>query len=186
MRLDLTSYILCCTLILACSSDRARLPNAQQPANEKRVSSQDSIRSVDFNGISYPRYRDLNGNHITTKPGQYSPAFVEYGDVTTDRDEDAIVVLPVATQGTAIPHNIYIFSVLDGKLILLADIETCDRADGGLRRVFAEDGKLVLELYGKGKILGSDLCADDGTRKEIPYPYAITRSRYAWENGRFI
>jgi hypothetical protein len=45
---------------------------------------------------------------------------------------------------------------------------------------------LILELYGRGKTLGSDLCADDGTRNEQPYPYAVTRSRYEWRGGRFV
>jgi hypothetical protein len=119
----------------------------QRSVKEREVASPkplEAIRSVDLKRLSYPRYRDLDGNHITIESGEAWPAFVKYGDVTGDGREDAIVVLAEQTRGTAIPYHVYFFSIVEDKPTLLADIETCDRADGGLRRAYAQGDNLIL------------------------------------------
>jgi hypothetical protein len=140
---------------------------------------------VDFSQVSYPNYRTLEGRKTTLKPGDGSPAYLDYGDVTGDGDEEAFAVLPIETRGTAIPHHVYIYSFQGRVLTLLWDFETCDRADGGLRKIYAENTRLVVELYGRDKRLGTNLCADDRTGTEQPYPYLVTRSRFSWINGKF-
>ena len=160
------------------SDHQALMPTPKQEA----VS---SIRSVDFNEVAYPNHPLPNGTRTTLKPGEAAPEFIAYGDVTNDGIEEAIIVMPIQTHGTAIPHHIYIYALKDHRPLLLWDFETCDRADGGLRQVSALEGKLVVELYGRNKVIGTTLCADDGTRKEHPYPYLITRSRYIWDSREF-
>lgn len=36
---------------------------------------------------------------------------------------------------------------------MIWDFDTGGRADGGLRQVYAEDGQLVIELYGKDRVV---------------------------------
>ena len=95
------------------------------------------------------------------------------------------MMLGIESNGSAIPEIVYIFSLQNGRPKLLWSFETGERADGGLRQVYADCGHLVVELYGRGKIIGTDLYADDGTRAEQPYPYIVTRTRYQWRRDRF-
>jgi hypothetical protein len=149
------------------------------------------IRSVDFSAVSYPNLPDYSHSsgykkkRITLKPGEGAPSHINYGDVTDDGAEEAIVVLPIENRGSAIPYYVYIFTMHQGKPKLIWDFETGDRADGGLRQVYAQDGDLIIELYGRGKIIGTDVLDDDGTREEQPYPYSITRSRFVWVGEKF-
>jgi hypothetical protein len=69
---------------------------------------------------------------------------------------------------------------------LLWRFEDGDRADGGLRRIYAENGGLVVELYGKGKTVGGDLFADDGMTGGDCCPTHFTRARYRWDGERFM
>jgi len=188
----LCCLLLFCGLAFACSLGRSN-PQSQEiktklvvPAQPslQRIST-DSIRSVDFSNLAFPNYRTADGRKVTLKPGEAAPAHINYGDVTGDGIDEAIVVLPIETRGTAIPHHVYIYTMKEGSPSLLWDFETCDRADGGLRQVYARSGELIIELYGRGKVLGTNICADDGTRKEHPYPYAVTASHFVWRQGEF-
>jgi hypothetical protein len=158
-----------------------------------------SIRSIDFENFTYPYTSGLvwprsrqktfklhNGTFPETKRavGMYF-GHVFYGDVTGDGVEEALVFLVVHTNGSAIPGCVYVYQMRHGRPQLLWSFDTGDRADGGFRQIYADRGQLVLELYGRGKILGRDLYADDGTRAETPYPYLITRTRYVWRRNRF-
>ena len=73
---------------------------------------------------------------------------VSYGDLTRDGIEEAIVSLVVIVQGgTARPHIHYIYTIDKTKPKLLRMFDTGDRADGGLRQIYAEKGGLVVERY---------------------------------------
>lgn len=74
---------------------------------------------------------------------------VAYGDVTGDDIEEAIVVMFEDVTGTAIPYFAYIFAIEKEQPKLLWAFATGDRAQGGLRRAYAENSELVVELYGK-------------------------------------
>ena len=158
-----------------------------------------TIRSIDFANFTYPYTSDLvwprdriktftlhNSKFLETKHRVgMSLANVSYGDVTGDGVEEAILYFGVHTNGSAAPGCVYIYTMRGKRARLLWAFDTGDRTDGGLRRVYAENGELVVELYGRGKIIGRDLYADDGTRAEVPYPYACTRTRYRWRGKRF-
>ena len=148
------------------------------------------IRSIDFNNVAFPHYLTYIGDrgkkeYVTLKPGDGGPAMLNYGDVTGDGIEEAMMMLGIESNGSAIPEIVYIFGLENGKPKVLWSFETGDRADGGLRQVYADGGNLVVELYGRGKIIGTDLYADDGTRAQQPYPYIVTRTRYRWMKTHF-
>jgi len=149
-----------------------------------------NIHSVDFANFTYHWIADLGNpkKTFTLKNGEL-PATrnerglidkmgvflqgVKYGDVTGDGVEEAIVSLSIQTGGSAIPGIIYIYTLRKNRPMLLWSRSTGDRADGGLRDVYAENGQLVVELNSS---IGSrgDCC-----------PTRFTRTRYEWRAGRF-
>jgi hypothetical protein len=108
---------------------------------------------------------------------------VVYGDVTADGSEDAMVVQSQNIHGSAIPYFVYVFTMNGAKPKLLWSFVTGDRAQGGLRRVFAESGNLVVELYGKAAYVG--MANYDASADCAACATHYTRSRYAWQSNHF-
>lgn len=128
-----------------------------------------AIREIDFANFEYPLAKNVR---ITLRNGKYEGnaqledypvtlSHLAYGDVTRDGSEDAVVVVFENVRGSAIPYYVFIYSIVDGSPELLWSFETGDRADGGLRQVYAESGNLLIELYGKG----TSMVANSITRK---------------------
>ncbi|MGI8732269.1 MAG: hypothetical protein ACR2LM_03080 [Pyrinomonadaceae bacterium] len=159
------------------------------------------IRSLDFGNFTYrakPIY-SKGDRSFTLKNGKYegryrgvfdipypvSLSYLSYGDVTGDEVEEALVVLFENVKGTAIPYYVYVYTLKKGSPKLLWSFETGDRADGGLRQVYSENGELVIEVYGKGKTIGGDLYAEDGMTGGDCCPTHFTRARYQRQGNRF-
>jgi hypothetical protein len=178
----------------------ALLPGAQSsPAR--------SIRDIDFKNFTYPKLptgKCSRMSKVRVRDGKYgsfknfSPRVVPragcwqvsvgtviYGDVTGDGREEAIVVLYAEMGGTESSDDVFIYSLRNGKPVLLWKFWTGDRADGGLVKLYAENGKLVVELAGKNKFIGGDYFANDGTSNGACCPTVITRSKYQWVDGAF-
>jgi len=152
-----------------------------------------SIRRVDFSNFSYPLPKDFieparEQKPIILRDGKLSATrdkhgFVAemgmslinigYGDATGDGEEEAIIVLSVQTGGSALPNIVYVYTWRDERPFLLWSFVTGDRADDGLRRVFTENGKLLLELYSPIDKKG-DCC-----------PAYFKRIRLIWRGNRF-
>lgn len=107
---------------------------------------------------------------------------VVYGDVTNDGVEEALVVLSVYTGGTAHPHVVYIYRTNNHLPHLLWGFNTGDRGDGGLRQIWSENGELVIDLYGKDRVIGKDLYKADDFQS---HPDWFTRAHYKWNGKRF-
>lgn len=112
----------------------------------------------------------------------------KFFDVTGDGEDEAVVILKIETGGSAIPQIVHVFSWKDGRPELIWPFRTGDRADGGLKNIFAEDGDLVVELYGQDRFLlgqtetgriGDDL-------EQICCPTHFTRSIYKWNGKNFL
>lgn len=107
-----------------------------------------------------------------------------YGDVTGDDNEEALVVLTMGVRGTAIPYYVYVYAAGRGGPKLLWSFYAGERGDGGLRRVYAEGGALVVELYGRDRVVdGGTSAGEDNVGVCCPKFY--TRSRYVWRGRRF-
>jgi len=141
----------------------------------------------DFRNFKYPGYCfDVDRHPFTLTDGEFkekkkSGMWIKFrnsyfADVTRDGDPDAMVVLSIITGGSAAPNCVYIFSKGKGdhpKLIELWAVETGDRADGGLRKIYDENGDLVIERYlSEGKL--GDCC-----------PQYYMKETYRWERDRF-
>lgn len=181
---------------LACSSSASRSHKPDvQTKDTLNIASPTStpvpvplIRSVDFDKVSYPHfpdYSDPNGRSkkfVTLKPGEGGPNFINYGDITGDGSEDAMVALGIDNHGSAIPHYVYIFTQENGKLKLIWNFETGDRADGGLRNVYGDNGQLVIELFGKDRVIGRRLYRGE---EGLCCPSSYTKTHYRWTGRRF-
>jgi hypothetical protein len=150
------------------------------PAEIRRSDSR--IRQIDFREFTPPpqscsqRISVENGrvHLIQEKPvqqGSVGAAFVNYGDVDGDGQEDALVAVAIETAGSAIPYCAYVYTLHSGTPKLLWSIQTGDRAEGGLRRMYAEDKELIVELY-----------STDGSNGAC-CPSRYDRIRFRW-NGR--
>ena len=162
-------------------------------------SSVSPIRTVDFANFQFPSeftgirggFKVTNGELLPKKRDSIGRPLdtwlklvdVAYGDVTGN--EDAIVDLGWITGGSALPDLVYIYTLRKGKPKMLWAFETGDRADGGYKNVYAENGKLVVELQGKEKIIGNNLYEDDGTKNGDCCPTFFTRTQYEWLANRF-
>ncbi len=149
-----------------------------------------NIRSVDFANFTYSwilPFGDPDKSFILKKgelPATYDKrgirddvgiffGSVKYGDVTGDSTEEAIVFLSVETGGSSIPGILYIYTWQNNRPKLLWSRSTGDRADGGLRDAYAEDGNFVLELNSSDGKLG-DCCA-----------VKFERTKYKWNGKKF-
>lgn len=177
---------------ISCSAgqiSRSASKSTVRPGSEHTSSSpipnvDSRIRSVDFDDIEYPNFPDYNADEdrtITLGPGEGGPNFINYGDVTGDGVEDAMVVLGISVRGSAIPHYVYIFT-MEERPKLIWDFETGDRADGGLRQVYADKGQLVIELFGKDRVIGGELHEE---HEPLCCPSSFTRARYKWTGTHF-
>lgn len=198
--------ILLCTLLItlsACSRAEIQAPSLAQssaspsPTQKVKVdpspTPNSSIRSVDFGNVAYPDYpEDLDphdpdygrrAKRVTLKAREGEPYSANYGDVTRDGIEEAMVVLGVNLKGSAITAMVYIFSLQAGQPKLLWHFQSGDRADGGLRQIYAENSQLVIELYGKNRIIGGDLYRGE---EGLCCPSSFTRTRYEWRSNRFV
>ncbi len=112
----------------------------------------------------------------------------KYFDVTGDGQDEAIVVLKIETSGSAIPQIVYLFSWKGGKPELIWPFRTGDRADGGLKDLRAENGMLVVELYGQDRfVLGQTETGKIGDdREQLCCPTYFTRSFYKWNGRNFL
>ena len=165
-------------------------PTATAVNNADTRQNVSAIRAIDFGNFEYPLAKNVR---ITLRNGKYegnaqeedfpiSLSHLAYGDVTRDGSEDALVVLFENVRGSAIPYHVFVYSIVDGSPKLLWSFETGDRADGGLRQVYAESGDLTIELYGKGTSIGGKLY---NTEEAACCPRFVSRTRYQWSQNRF-
>jgi hypothetical protein len=179
-----------------------------QPLNgnipEARLAEQDSkIRTVDFANFSYsaePIYKkvstfklvngdfqpppyDPNGEWPASRSQVVSLVTVAYGDVTGDAIEEAMVVLFEDVNGTAIPYYVYVYTIESTQPKLLWAFAAGDRAQGGLRKVYSDQGELVVELYGDGARVDGEIYVN--APNGACCPTLFTRTHYRWFDGEF-
>jgi hypothetical protein len=147
------------------------------------------IRSVNFENFTYPEIGSRG--KFTLKDGQEptdsdprSLVDVIYGDVTGDGEEEALVVHSQSTGGSAIPYFVYVYTMNRGKPKLLWSFYAGERGDGGLRQVYGEGGGLVVELYGRDRVVNGGTSVEEDNIG-VCCPKFYTRSRYEWRGGRF-
>jgi hypothetical protein len=162
---------------------------ASGPSIESNPGSDSSIRGIDFENFTYP---EIGSRGRFTLKGGEEPAAGEprslvnvvYGDVTRDGKEDAMVVHSQSIRGSAIPYYVYIYSLERNRPKLLWSFYAGERGDGGLRQISAVSGELVIELYGRDRIINGGTSEFEDSNG-VCCPRFYTRSSYEWHGGRF-
>jgi len=180
------------------TSNFVSLPKPSPTIETTPETKNSSIRQIDFSNFTFQGSNGLfptaeyetetftlhNGKSEQTED-QYAMQLtpIEYGDVTGDKTEEAIISFHVLTEGSAGVNHVYIYTLKENKPSFLWGFESGDRASGGLNRAYAEGGKLVVELYGRGTQVEGNL----GMTEPVGYccPRSFTRTRYQWRNNRF-
>jgi hypothetical protein len=186
-------------LTSACSAAKTKSPalteKAISPSPSPRFEASPSqkanspIRSVDFENFTYPEIGSRRT--FTVKDGvepnaeeARSVLDVIYGDVTTDGIEDAIVVHSQSIRGSAIPYFVYVYAMNGTRPKLLWSFDAGERGGGGLRQISADGGEMVVELYGRDRVVNGGTSSDEDNMG-VCCPRFFTRSRYEWRDGRF-
>jgi hypothetical protein len=177
-------------------------PSASPRQNESPRPS--FIRRVDFGNFTFPslptnkcsmeQVRLIKGTYDAPKlRAQRSEedcwsvvlVSVDYGDVTDDGVEEAMVVLYAEAGGNESRQDVFVYASEGSDPKLLWKFATGDGADGGLKRVFADNGKLVIELYGLGAKIGKDVYGMNPPEVGTCCPKHFTRTIYKWVAGSF-
>ncbi len=175
-------------------------PTLSEILDNKNSQSSAPIGKFDFTNYTYPLPRgweDADSKEITLTGGirrlteeKIGMKYVtrKFGDVTGDGENEAFVILAVETGGSAMPQIVYIFKWSEDKPELIWYFRTGDRADGGLKRVWAEDGELWIDLFGRDRYIFAQMetskIVDDEQR--ICCPSHFTRTRYKRSGNDFV
>lgn len=186
--------------------------------DDRSITTSSLIGNFDFKNFTYdlPRgWENPDGSGITLTDGRVAPVAVDitnkmsdeeraqarsqrriglsyvttkYFDVTGDGEDEAIVVLKIETAGAAIPQVVYIFTWIDARPELIWPFRTGDRADGGLKDIRAENGELVVELYGQDRFLlgQTETGKITGDEEQLCCPTHFTRTHYKWKGSAFL
>lgn len=173
------------------------------PTPEPTQTTTSPIGKFDFKNYTYPLPRGWQGavSEITLENGKaplsmdeeekkIGASFIKtnFGDVTGDGQDEAFVILKIETGGSALPQIVYVFEWKNEKPELIWHFRTGDRADGGLRDIKADNGELVIELYGQDRYIFGEVetLKIVGDEEQLCCPTYFTRNRYKLTNGRFV
>ncbi len=163
------------------------------------------IRNFDFKNFSYPEavygylsrkkgignlgrsryfYKLEDGGEleIRDKSGllKNSPASLSslvYEDLTGDSEPEALIELSILTGGSAMANELYVYTWSHKHPQKIFSFSTGDRADGGFRKMYAENGDLMIELNA-GDENAPDCDGCQSTR--------LMRIRYKWDGRKFV
>jgi hypothetical protein len=154
-----------------------------------------SLRSIDFGNFTYPGASYTGGNYepeasYKLRRGSYGDwrygwtlEEVSFGDVTGDGREEAMVNLDEESDGSGAQSRAYIFTLEKHRPKVIWAFLSGDRADGGLVRLYGKNGRLVVELFGRGTSIGGNL--SDGDPDGLAKPKWITSTQYEWKGNAF-
>lgn len=185
------SLVICLSLLTAFSAASPKT-NASQTATEEASDKNVSIRRIDFRNFTYPLPKDLvvpgnPKNTLKLKNGELpiirdsdgliiggaSLTKINYGDVTGDQIEDAVIYISLVSGGSGMPGIVYVYSTEGKKPKLLWRFATGDRANEGYKKAYASKANLVVELFSPIDSRGA--CC----------PTKFTRTIYEWQGAQF-
>lgn len=155
------------------------------------------IRKIDFKNFTYP---DKTGKNIFTLTNGEEPfgqmkdiAFslkgIEYADLTNDKQDEAIIHILVQ-YGAGSSGLFYIYTLENNKPKILWYAESGYGAEGELKRVYAENNKLIVELFGTNKFIENTGEFKFPDRKDVPKdlccPTDFTKFRFKWNGEKFV
>lgn len=177
-----------------------KLPNLQSEILDAQNKITDSlVGKFDFKNYVYPLprgWQDVDGKEATLENGArrmseekigLSYVTTIFGDVTGDGEDEAFVILKIETAGSAIPQIVYVFTMKNEEPELIWHFRTGDRADGGLKDILAENGELIIQLFGQDRFILGEIETSKITDdvEQLCCPTFFTRTRYKWNGKNF-
>ena len=161
-----------------------------------KSNSNSPIRKVDFENFTYTYPQDSsykftlkNGTkeQIRDKEDGAILQKIEYGDVTNDGEDEALIDIYPLTGGNCQCEMVFIYTMQNDKPKLLWSFDTWDKAEGGFKKAYAENGNLVVELFGDNKY-ENDKWDFGFPEKSNGYccPTAYTKIRFKWNGEKFV
>lgn len=157
-----------------------------------------SIRKIGFKNFTFPWTKNQgDGDLFTLKNGKKERVDendaeatlqkVEYGDVTNDGEEEAMLSVYPWSGGNCSCEMVFIYTLKNKTPKLLWSFDTWDKANGGFKRAYAENGKLVVETFGDNKF-ENDEWEFNFPEKIEGYccPTAYTKIRFEWNGEKFM
>lgn len=158
------------------------------------------IGNYDFRNHTYPLPRGwqhpdskeitLRDGHLRTTEDKIGMEYVttKFFDVTGDGEDEAAVILRIGTGGSAIPQLVYIYRWKKPEPELVWYFRTGDRADGGLKTLYADQGDLVVELFGQDRYIFDHMetLRIVGDEEPLCCPTHFTRTRYRRSGKTFV
>ncbi|MGI8884512.1 MAG: hypothetical protein ACR2IA_09750, partial [Pyrinomonadaceae bacterium] len=101
---------------------------------------------------------------------------------------DAILLISLQTGESRTPNMVYIYSSEKEQPKLLWNFKTDDGAEGGLKKVYAENGGLIVELFGENKLINNkwETNTSQGRYKGLCCPISYTKTKLNWNGNSFV
>lgn len=160
-----------------------------------------AISKIDFKNFTYAGpddypetfiLEDGKQGYVPDKEGRieegYSLQEVAFSDLTGDGVEEAIITISIQTGGSAVPHLVFVYMLENNKPQMLWRFVTGDRAEGGLKDIYGDNGKLVVELFGETRFVNGNWVSDipSGKFKGLCCPTLYTKTRFKWNGKQFV
>ena len=121
-------------------------------STQQGASDANAIRQVDFMNRTYrgaeATVQVRNGRWQSAQEGDNSFVNVDrviYGDLTGDGREEAVVTLGESEGGSGYFTRGEIYTLRDGQVVMVAEVEGGDRGSGGIHNIRIEGGQLIVE-----------------------------------------
>ena len=178
-----------------------KIPNLQAEflaENDRTTNS--PLADFDFKNYTYPLprgWQDPDAEEAVLENGRrrrqeerigLSYVTTIFVDATGDGVDEAFVVLKIETAGAAIPQIVYLYTLKDGKPALIWHFRTGDRADGGLKNIRAENGEVIVELFGQDRFVLGDVetAKITGDEEQLCCPIYFSQTRYKYNGKDFL
>ena len=112
---------------------------------------------------------------------------IEYADLTNDKEDEAIISISVE-YGAGSSGLFYIYTLENKKPKILWYVESGYGAEGELKKVYAENNSLIVELFGNNKFIENTGEFKFPDQKDIPkdLPTTFTKFHFKWNGEKFV
>ncbi|MBA2737718.1 MAG: hypothetical protein H0U50_13140 [Pyrinomonadaceae bacterium] len=181
----------------ACQKSRTENTQAQpQPIVAPTTDEDLLIRKIDFKNFTYT---DKTGKNIFTLTNGEEPfdqmkdiAFslenIEYADLTNDKEDEAIIHISVQYGGGS-SGLFYVFTLENKNPKILWYGESGYGAEGELKKVYAENDKLIVEFFGNNQFVETTgefkFLNQKTVPKDLCCPTSFTKFRFKWDGEKF-
>lgn len=158
------------------------------------AASETQIEKVDFKNFTYSYSMPQGEMRVTLTDGKnpfgkmkdiaYTLDKVDYVDLTADGANEAIVNLSV--ENVVTPYNlIYIYTMDKGEPKAIWTFWTGSKAEGGLKKVSAQNGELIVELFGDAKLKAGEVDLSSAKGNSHLPAKIFTKVRFKWNGEKF-